>query len=124
MTEAKKLKETKKFVERVLGILKKRNETVDVYFVNDKEMKQMYGKATNVLAYSEPEDVPHPETRKKFLGEIYLNPGYIKKRGEDIEYLAMHGLLHLLGYNHEKRKDRMRMEIMEEWALKNVRTKS
>lgn len=109
--------EIEKLVARALKALKK-DAAVEVYFVTDRQMKALHGKATNVLAYPEPKGIPHPETRKKFLGEIYLNPGYIKKRGEDMKYLAIHGLLHLLRYDHKRRTDRIKMEKKEQQLLK------
>jgi ssRNA-specific RNase YbeY (16S rRNA maturation enzyme) len=48
------------------------------------------------------------------LGEVYLCPSYIKVNGESLEYLAIHGLLHLMGFNHEKNRDRIRMKSTEQ----------
>lgn len=111
------MREIEKLIRRALKILKK-DAAVEVYFVTDRQMKTLRGKSTNVLAYPEPKGFPHPETKKKFLGEIYLNPVYIKKRGEDMRYLAIHGLFHLLGYDHKRRTDRIKMEREEQKLLK------
>ncbi len=106
-------------VEKALKILKKKNVIVEVYFVGNAEMKALHGKTTNVLAYPEPRNFPHPETKKKPIGQIYLNPAYIARHHEDIEYLAIHGLLHLLGYDHKKKADRIKMEKKERTLQKS-----
>lgn len=78
---------------------------------NMKKLNQHYrkkNKATDVLSFSI-EDSPQSN---KAIGELALCPTYIqnkaKKRGvssrEETAYIVLHGLLHLLGYEHEKSK--------------------
>ena len=73
----------------------------------------------NVLAFPAPKDFPRPDIKSKPLGEIYLNPQYIKENGENFIFMLIHGFLHLLGYDHQKRNDRIRMEKKERELLKS-----
>ncbi len=96
---------------------------VEVSLVTDSEMarinKETRGKEgpTAVLSFEEPEEIPQPEVPQ--LGEIYLAPGVIEGRGMDPVKVAIHGLLHLLGYTHERESDTMRMENLEKriWQI-------
>lgn len=103
-----------------LDFLKKDGVLVEVNLVGNEEMKRLNRKArgknkvTNVLAFPEPRGFPHPESRLRPLGEIYLAPDQIVKKGEDLGSLAVHGTLHLLGFSHARVSDRMRMERLEE----------
>lgn len=102
-----------------LRIFTKKDSELEVYLVGNGEMKKINrisrrkNKVANVLAFETPASFPHPQSRKRFLGEIYLAPDYILKKEEDISYLALHGLLHLLGYDHIKNRDRIKMEKKE-----------
>jgi rRNA maturation RNase YbeY len=103
---------------KVLLFLKQRGVSLEIYLVSGaaigKLNRQHRGEdePTNVLAYEPPKNFPVAGSRP--LGEIYLSPSHIKKRGEDIVSLLTHGILHLTGFNHTKVSDRMTMEKMEE----------
>lgn len=117
--------------------LRQENSYCEVYLVGKEFMNK------NVLAFPAPKNFPHPNTKLKPLGEIYLNPDFIAKdspypnmmvtklRTKDyglwtpsselrakLSYLFIHGLLHLLGYDHKKESDRIRMEKQERNLLK------
>ena len=70
-----------------------------------------------MLAFPEPAKFPHPEMKKKYLGEIYLNRDILKKSPERAKALLLHGVLHLLGYDHKKRLDIAEMESLEKKIL-------
>ena len=117
-----------------LEILKKKGVCVEVYFVNGARMRLVNwrfrgkDKSADVLSFKEPAGFPHPESKLKHLGEIYLSPRYVRKEVRlaklSITKLLIHGLLHLLGYNHKKRNDRIRMEKKERQLLKFLMTNS
>ena len=83
-------------------------------FLTENEMKKLNGrfrkkkKATDVLSFLE----NHPDQ----LGELALCPKYIKEKArknsmgvrEYSAYIILHGLLHLLGFEHEKSKKEAR----------------
>lgn len=56
-----------------------------------------------------------------YLGEIYLAPNYIKKKKENIEKLAVHGVVHLLGYTHNRNRDSIRMEALEKRVFTHLK---
>lgn len=100
---------------RFLGTLVKKKSAVLVHLVDDSVMKK------NVLSYEAPEHFPRPDVRGKALGEIYLNPKYISEHGEDFDLMLVHGFLHLLGYDHKRKSDRMKMEKREDGLLAQFR---
>lgn len=124
---------------KVLPRLTRRPVELGVFLVSDPEMKRINrrtrgkDKVTNVLSFpdggavadprrSRDEAMPHPEVPKNTLplGEIFLAPDFIEQKSEDLEALAVHGLLHLFGYTHARRRDRMKMEKKEKTLLKLV----
>ena len=70
----------------------------------------------------------NPETNNVVLGDLYICFPQMKKQakeyGTGIErefvYLCLHGLLHLLGYDHMTEDDKKVMREKEELILKNV----
>ena len=63
----------------ILKILNKDNVAVDIYLTGNALMRRLNkeyrgkDKVANVLSFVEPINFPHPETKTRFLGEIYLN---------------------------------------------------
>ncbi len=70
---------------------------------------------TTVLSFGAGVQFPTPELGKgvRYLGEIMIAPRVIKERGEDMRFLVLHSILHLIGYTHESSNARMRMEQRE-----------
>ena len=103
-----------------LGALGKENAHLDVFLVSKRKMRAINrthrGKnhSTNVLAFEPPRNFPVSSDPEIELGEIYLCPGHIKKHKEDIDHMLLHGILHLVGFNHENKSDRIKMEKTEE----------
>ena len=106
---SKEEKTVKKILNKLDHLLGLKDKYVEVYLVGDSFMKK------NVLSFPAPEGFPRPDLRGcKSLGEIYLNPKYIKEHDEDLGYMLVHGLLHLLGYDHKTKSDRIKMERKEQ----------
>jgi len=94
---------------------------VSIALVSDQRIRALNRKyrrndhATDVLSFrSEPE--PLALSPKRFLGEIVIARGVARRQARDARHseltelrvLALHGLLHLLGYDHERDGGRMR----------------
>ena len=76
--------------------------------------------STDVLAF--PSDEPRaPSTESRVLGDIIIATGVARRQAREaghseqteLRVLALHGLLHLLGYDHHDRADRGRMSRVE-----------
>ena len=61
-----------------------------------------------------------PSKTYKDLGEMYIAPDYIKTKKEDINFLLIHGYLHLLGFNHNKKSDTITMQSKEQKLLREL----
>ncbi len=120
MSEVDWLEKLKEVYNLVTG--RDRN-IVSVCLTNNEEMTQLNGQfrskhsSTNVLAF--PQNLPN------FLGDIALAYGTIKEEAEEqgktfvhhATHLFIHGLLHLLGYDHQTESEAQVMEVLEVKAL-------
>lgn len=106
---------------------------ISVALLSENEMKRLnwdyrgINEATDVLSFLLDE--------RPLVGEIILSPSYVKKQAENNEVLfekeivslSIHGLMHLLGYDHEGKEEEAdlmwkRQRELEEkfWALENI----
>ena len=102
---------------KILKILKKASVSVEIYLINSQKMrflnKKFRGKnkTTTILSFEESRNFISPPSKFRKIGEIYLNEETRDKKQET--KLLVHGLLHLFGYNHQKKNDRIKMERLE-----------
>lgn len=114
-------KQIKNLGVKLPGLLKKKRIGCEVYLVSNREMKNLNRKflgknrATSVLSFNADPDLLRPDFKKntRYVGEIFLAPDYIRVRGESLALLFIHGFLHLLGYTHDKKRDRIKMKKAE-----------
>jgi len=105
--------------KKILKVLNVRGATLDIFLLKNADIARLKARfikkktEPNVLSFVEPLSFPHPETKKKYLGEIYLNEDILKKTPERAVPLLTHGILHLLGYDHIKKIDAAVMEKLE-----------
>ena len=107
----------------VLPIKNKNKLRLSVVFVSSAESKKLNYKyrrknrPTNILSFSSPD--------KNELGDLVICPQVVKKECvqrnqgfvERISYLFIHGLLHLLGYHHNNKKQEKLMEKLSNKIL-------
>jgi probable rRNA maturation factor len=111
---------------KILRLLKVKNATLDIVLLPHAEMKTLkrryFKKQTepNVLSFPEPATFPHPETKKRHLGEIYLNRDILAREPDRTAPLLVHGILHLLGYDHIKKNDLVKMDWKESHLLRKL----
>jgi probable rRNA maturation factor len=100
---------------------------VTLLFTSDAEIEAMntrwrdQKKPTNVLSFPSPKGHSVPPGEPEFLGDIVLAAGVVareaREQGKSVEerasHLIVHGMLHLLGYGHERDPDAERMEKRE-----------
>ena len=104
-----------------------------IVFADDAAIAELNGKwrgkahATNVLSFPA-EDMPLPAGEAKPLGDIILAWGVVaseaaqqgKSLPDHTTHLIIHGLLHLLGYDHEDDGEALEMEGLETEILKGL----
>lgn len=105
-----------------------------IRFVNEDEMSELHIKwmdlpgPTDVLSFPMDEIKPNSSSNGPgVIGDIVLCPAFAEKNGkqslaEELELLTVHGVLHLLGFDHEEISDERAMfaiqdEILKEWRL-------
>ncbi len=112
-----------RLAQKILTTLKVRGATLDIILLDNAKIAALKARfikkktEPNVLSFPEPAHFPHPETKKRYLGEIYLNRDILKKSPERAKALLLHGVLHLLGYDHVKKADTAKMEGLEKKIL-------
>lgn len=113
-------KEAKRITRRLAAVLRKKG-VIEVYLIGSRKMRLLNkkfmkkDKDTNVLSFVSPKDFPD-----KSLGEIYLNPVYIQQNNQNLALMLVHGVLHILGYNHKIKNDRIKMEKKEAELLLKI----
>lgn len=107
------------------------NPLLNIVIVDNKKIREINKEyrnkdsVTDVIsfAFEEVNDVDYENVR--FLGEIYISYERCKEQALDFghsvrrefSYLAVHGLLHLLGYDHMNEEDKKVMRSLEEEIL-------
>jgi len=116
-------KEAKKITLKALEILKKNNALIEIYPISGRKMrflnKKFRGKDknTSILSFKEPRNFIFPPSGHKKIGEIYLK---LPITSYPLTQLLVHGLLHLFGYDHQRKSDRIRMEKREQQILESL----
>jgi probable rRNA maturation factor len=114
---------TKEVGEKFLRAYKKFDCNVSLAFVGDKKIRQLNKKyrgidrVTDVLSFS---------GEGNFLGEIIIDYSQIRrqakkfgnKQKDELVFILVHGLLHLLGYDDRTGEGRREMKILGEEFIK------
>jgi probable rRNA maturation factor len=113
-----------KFVLEQRGVKEGEVSLVFVSLEKIKELNQAYrgeNRVTDVLAFTLEE--------RPLLGEVVIAPEVAKSQAQDygntcqeeMEVLLIHGMLHLLGYDHERSEDEKKMRKEELKILSDFR---
>jgi len=127
------LEKIKKEFEKILKILGIEEKKIIFYFIGPSRMRNLNRKfrgknrVTTVLSFPSPKDFVYPK-KEEILGEIFLCLSYIKKLAQRANLnfelfflrIAIHGILHLLGYEHRNPKEAKIFEAKEKEILNKV----
>lgn len=121
----------KKIAQTVLKGEDKEKHTLSIALVKEREIRDLNkkylkkDKATDVLSFSQISDFSEKISEKikefeNILGEVIICPKVVKKNSKDFNIVfkkemakvLIHGILHLLGYEHEK-SDKKLKEMQE-----------
>ena len=122
------VKEEFEFEDLIKKIAKlfKGKMSLSLIIVNDKQMRDInfqyrdLDKTTDVLSF--------PDTEEDYLGDIFISLDKVKLQAVEYEHsemeefarLLIHGILHLVGYDHIKDEDHEVMVKKEEELLKKL----
>ena len=119
----------KKTLIKTMEYLNIENRHIDITFINDSQMKMLnhkYAKkniSSDVLSFSvEGYD-------EELLGNIFISLNYAKKNTfnnsnsliKEVKILCIHGILHLLGYDHSNKKSEKVMFDLQEKLYEKFR---
>lgn len=122
------------FLKKIINILKKEKKFAKIFltyktplvFLADssfmlKMEKHFFNKnkEPDILSFNWPSNFINSNFKKNPLGEIYLNKKLLKNE-QYLKYLLIHGVLHLLGFNHHKKNDIIKMEKKEKEILSQL----
>ena len=131
------LDEIKDFVKYLVEKLKLKNTLFNVIIVNDDyilELNSKYrgiNKTTDVISFALEDNRTLFNLQIRVLGDIYIS--YDKALYQSLEYnhslirelcfLTVHGLLHLLGYDHMNKEDEkimfnLQKELLDNYGIK------
>ena len=114
------------------------NTEVDITIVTDEEIHTLnkeyrnVDRPTDVLSFALNEGDEEPEIigqeGENLLGDIIISAQTATRQGEEfghgltreVVYLAVHGCLHLLGYDHMIEEDKVVMRKREEGILRQI----
>jgi probable rRNA maturation factor len=106
--------------------------SIDVALVSDCEIRELnrthrgIDKVTDVLSFPMSDD-PAPNGRR-FLGDVLICESAAQKQAEEyghsfereLAFLTVHGVLHLLGYDHGTESERAVMREREEYIMERL----
>ena len=102
--------------DTLLDYFHKNNVEITVSIIGEKKIRELnrnyrsINSETDVLSFAS--DEINPETNKKIIGDVIISYPVAEKQsravnnqiGDELELLTIHGVLHLLGYDHETKE--------------------
>lgn len=125
------LSEIKNVLEYALKVEKINNAVFNVVITNNDEIHKLnktyrnIDRPTDVLSFALEENDDIPLENIRFLGDIYISLDKAKEQSREynhsllreLAFLSVHGLLHLLGYDHMNKDDEKVMFSLQERIL-------
>ena len=137
----KKIKNPKKYfskklkkISKIVKFFKGKNVTFTILLTNSLNMKKLNktfrnrNKSTDVLSFPffSSKGLKLIEKKKIYIGDVATSYEIINSRSKKKNFLLefdkawVHGLLHLIGYNHIKNKDYSKMNKIEKRILNSI----
>lgn len=121
-------------IEETSKYLKVNSSLVSIVLTDNKrihEINKTYRKVdapTDVISFAFQDESIEPDNNFTNLGEIYISIEKARTQASDyghsfereLSFLTVHGLLHLLGYDHMRESDEKEMFDLQEKILKNL----
>ena len=123
-----------KKISNVVKFFKKKNVTFTIFLTNSLNMKKLNkkfrkkNKPTDVLSFPSfsPKNLKLIKNKKIYIGDLAVSYEIISFRAKKKSFIKefdkvwVHGLLHLIGYDHIKNKDYYKMNKIEKRILNSI----
>ena len=137
----KKIKNPKKYfskklkkISKIVKFFKGKNITFTILLTSSLNMKRLnkkfrnQNKSTDVLSFPflSSNNLKFIKQKKLYIGDVATSYEIINSRSKKNNFLLefdkawVHGLLHLIGYNHIKNKDYFKMNKIEKRILNSI----
>ena len=137
----KKIKYPKKYlskklrkISKIIKFFKEKNITFTILLTNSLNMKKLnkkfrkLNKSTDVLSFPffSPKNLKLVREKKIYIGDIATSYEIINSRSKrnnfflEFDKVWVHGLLHLVGYDHIKNQDYYKMNKIEKRILNSI----
>ena len=127
---------SKKFkkISKIVKFFKRKNITFTILLTNSMNMKKLNkkfrnkNKPTDVLSFPfySSNNLKIIKQKKLYIGDVAVSYEIINSRSKknnfflEFDKVWVHGLLHLIGYNHVKNKDYFKMNKIEKKILNSI----
>ena len=137
----KKIKNPKKYfnkklkkISKIIKFFKRKNITFTILLTNSVNMKKLNkkfrnrNKSTDVLSFPflTLNNLKFTKRKKFYIGDVAISYETISSRSKKNNFLLefdkawVHGLLHLISYNHVQNKDYFKMNKIEKRILNSI----
>ena len=121
---AKKLKK----VSQAIELFKKKNITFTILLTDSSNIQKLNKKFTDVLSFPFflTKNLNLIKSKNLYIGDIALSYEFIKSESKKKNFFLkfdqawIHGLLHLIGYDHIKDKDYNKMQKVEKRIVNSI----
>ena len=136
----KKIKNPKIYIKKKflklnkLQLFKNKSKNCTVFLTNSKKMKELNkkfrnkNKPTDVLSFPFSNKIKNK--KNLYLGDIAISYEIVNKRSKnsifflELDKMWIHGYLHLLGFDHKRKKDFTKMKKIEDLILNKFYNKN
>lgn len=129
--EIKELEDLKKVIDKAVEIENISNVEFNVIIVDNERIHEInreyrhIDRPTDVISFALEDDESFPGMETRVLGDIYISLDKVYEQSEayghsffrELAFLTVHGLLHLLGYDHMEIEDEKEMFSRQELIL-------
>lgn len=131
------IEELKGFIDFALKYLKLENVLFNIIIIDNEEIHKLnkeyrgVDRPTDVISFALEDDDTFMKTEIRILGDIYISIDKAKEQAtsyghslkRELSFLTIHGILHLLGYDHMKEEEEKEMfslqeRILDEYGIK------
>jgi probable rRNA maturation factor len=125
-------------LRRIAESIEQTTSPVDVILVDDRYIKKInrefrgIDRTTDVISFSYLDDLENSPAEEDLAGEVFVSYETLEReassQGLDVRHLflriGVHGLLHVVGYDHQSDSDSRKMEDEEKRLLRDEMSSS